>query len=1092
MQVDRSGVLFSAGSTWLLLLFSTLSIRVTGVGGTHQSIPPSVVKLWASAFGGEMKSISAKYSGSQLLQKKYKEFERAVRVEEIDGLRLVKRLAENMEEMFHKKAQAMTRLVEAAEEAHLQHEEDPNLQYEYFNAVLINEVDEEGNSVELGGEFILQPNDHFNNLSVNLNLSVVQVPTNMYNKDSAIVNGVYWSEALNKVFVDNFERDPSLIWQYFGSAKGFFRQYPGIKWKPDEHGVIAFDCRNRKWYIQAATSPKDVVILVDVSGSMKGLRLTIARQTVSSILDTLGDDDFFNIIAYNEELHYVEPCLNGTLVQADVTNKDHFREHLDKLFAQGIGMLDIALTEAFNLLSDFNETGRGSECSQAIMLVTDGAVDTYDAIFAKYNWPERKVRIFPYLIGRESAFAENLKWMACANKGYFTQISTLADVQENVMEYLHVLSRPKVIDREHDTVWTEAYIDSTLPQAQKLEDGQGPVLMTTVAMPVFSTKNETRNRGILLGVVGTDVPVSELLKTIPKYKLGIHGYAFAITNNGYILTHPDLRPLYGDGKKRRKPNYSSVDLSEVEWEDKEDTLRNAMVNRKTGTFSMEVKKSVDKGKRVLILHNDYYYTDIKGTPFSLGVALSRGHGKFFFRGNVTVEEGLHDLEHPDVALADEWTYCNTDEHPEHRYLSQIEAIKLYLSGHEPHLYCDKELIQEVLFDAVVTAPLEAYWTSLVLNKSENSDKGVEIAYLGTRTGLSRINLFVVPDELTSKDFLTAEDREGVFNADHFPLWYKRAAEQVPGTFVYSLPFNTGSENKSVVLASTAIQLLDERKSPIAAAVGIQMKLEFFQKKFWTASRQCAALDGKCSISCDDENINCYLIDNNGFILVAEDYTLTGNFFGEAEGAVMNKLLQMGSFKRVTLYDYQALCWVYSESSDSGRTLLDPYFAFFSAVKWILTELVIFLVEFNLYSWWYSDLTAKAQRTGRTMQVPCDTEYPAFISERTIKENTGNIDCDGCVKSFVIQQIPSSNLFMVVVDNKCDCSMFEPITMDPIEIMYNESLKCERLKMQKDRRRPDTCHPFHPEENSMECGGAVNLTQSLATTLLCLLVVLLPR
>lgn len=73
--------------------------------------------------------------------------------------------------------------------------------------------------------------------------------------------------------------------------------FQGIKWKPDEHGVIAFDCRNRKWYIQAATSPKDVVILVDVSGSMKGLRLTIARQTVSSILDTLGDDDFFNIIA---------------------------------------------------------------------------------------------------------------------------------------------------------------------------------------------------------------------------------------------------------------------------------------------------------------------------------------------------------------------------------------------------------------------------------------------------------------------------------------------------------------------------------------------------------------------------------------------------------------------------------------------------------------------------------------------------------------------------------------------------------------------------------------------------------------------------
>ncbi|KAI4532329.1 hypothetical protein MG293_017594 [Ovis ammon polii] len=363
---------------------------------------------------------------------KYKEYEKDVAIEEIDGLQLVKKLAKNMEEMFHKKSEAVRRLVEAAEEAHLKHEFDADLQidyavfvptrfptadvsekstsfiiilglrsqksichyqkmYEYFNAVLINERDKDGNFLELGKEFILAPNDHFNNLPVNISLSDVQVPTNMYNKDPAIVNGVYWSESLNKVFVDNFDRDPSLIWQYFGSAKGFFRQYPGIKWEPDENGVIAFDCRNRKWYIQAATSPKDVVILVDVSGSMKGLRMTIAKQTVSSILDTLGDDDFFNIIAYNEELHYVEPCLNGTLVQADRTNKEHFREHLDKLFAKGIGMLDIALNEAFNILSDFNHTGQGSICSQAIMLITDGAVDTYDTIFAKYNWPDRKV-----------------------------------------------------------------------------------------------------------------------------------------------------------------------------------------------------------------------------------------------------------------------------------------------------------------------------------------------------------------------------------------------------------------------------------------------------------------------------------------------------------------------------------------------------------------------------------------------------------------------------------------------------------------------------------------------------------------------------
>ena len=99
----------------------------------------------------------------------------------------------------------------------------------------------------------------------------------------------------------------------------------GIKWKPDEHGVIAFDCRNRKWYIQAATSPKDVVILVDVSGSMKGLRLTIARQTVSSILDTLGEDDFFNIIAVSFSLVIYSLCPISVSIPVYYLNKIVFQ-----------------------------------------------------------------------------------------------------------------------------------------------------------------------------------------------------------------------------------------------------------------------------------------------------------------------------------------------------------------------------------------------------------------------------------------------------------------------------------------------------------------------------------------------------------------------------------------------------------------------------------------------------------------------------------------------------------------------------------------------------------------------------------------------
>ncbi|NXU86231.1 CA2D4 protein, partial [Xiphorhynchus elegans] len=256
------------------------------------------VKSWADAFGGELYSIVTKYSGSLLLQKKYKDVEPTLKIKEVDGLELVKKFSEQMESMLRRKVEA----VEVGplglwEGSPLPLSPEQQAQFDYYNSLLINEKDENDNYVELGDEFILEPNEHFNNLLVNTTYSDIQLPTNVYNKDPAILNGVYMSEALNPIFVDNFERDPTLTWQYFGSSTGFFRLYPGIKWLPDENGVISFDCRNRGWYIQAATSPKDIVIIVDVSGSMKGLRMTIAKHTIVTILDTLGENDFVNIIA---------------------------------------------------------------------------------------------------------------------------------------------------------------------------------------------------------------------------------------------------------------------------------------------------------------------------------------------------------------------------------------------------------------------------------------------------------------------------------------------------------------------------------------------------------------------------------------------------------------------------------------------------------------------------------------------------------------------------------------------------------------------------------------------------------------------------
>uniref|UniRef100_A0A3Q3A0P0 Calcium voltage-gated channel auxiliary subunit alpha2delta 4 n=1 Tax=Kryptolebias marmoratus TaxID=37003 RepID=A0A3Q3A0P0_KRYMA len=830
------------------------------------------------------------------------------------------------------------RLAESAEDADLYHEYNASLEFDYYNSMLINTVDEDGNNVELGGEFPLEENEHFNNLPVNTQQSNIQIPTNVYNKDPNILNAIYNSEALNDVFISNFQRDPTLTWQYFGSSFGFFRIYPGIKWTPDTNGVVAFDCRNRNWYIQAATSPKDIIIMVDVSGSMKGLKMTIAKHTINTILDTLGENDFVNLIAYTDYVRYVEPCFKGTLVQADLDNRE---------------VKPLSVSQQPKELRRVK--GQGSMCNQAIMLITDGAMEDFESVFEEFNWPDRRVRVFTYLIGREMTFAQNTKWIACNNKGYYTHISTLADVQENVMEYLHVLSRPMVINHDHDIIWTEAYMDTLFyTKAQSL------LLMTSVAMPVFSKKKETLSHGILLGVVGTDIPLMEVMKLAPRYMLGTHGYAFLLNNNGYILAHPDLRPLYKDGKKLKpKPNYNSVDLSEVEWEDT-DEMVNTAIKLLIAVIAVGCDFTVFFGKSLV--------SKLKLNLFSFA--------------------GLHDLTSPDLSIASEWTYCETDIDPAHRKYSQLQAAISYLLGKEPDLECDELLLQQMLFDAVVTAPLEAYWNTLLLND---------------RSGTFKMNYFV---SLLSNHschlyiFLTPSDKANLFTIDHFPLWYRLAVENTPGKFYYYSVNDKGDHPPS--------------------------------------SKHLVA-------DCHEEsNLSVFV----------------SRFFGEVDGSVMAALIKMGMFKKISLFDYQAMCKNSHHHASSARPLLSV------SLSSAFQHRNICLLVTTLHS-------CMQQKKVEAMQ-PCDTAYPGFMYDPSIREANSLIKCGRCQKMFVVQQIPNSNLVLVVTQADCDCSrQFGPILLEPKEIKYILHL----MKSQKARRRPESCHAYHPKENAKECGKASSISLS---------------
>ena len=121
-----------------------------------------------------------------------------------------------------------------------------------------------------------------------------------------------------------------------------------IQWKQDP--VDLYDCRTRSWFIEAATSPKDIVILVDGSGSMTGIRKEIARHVVNNILDTLGNNDFVNILSFNETTTEVEPCFKDILVQANLANIRNFKEKMEDITTSNIANFSFALSKAFHLL----------------------------------------------------------------------------------------------------------------------------------------------------------------------------------------------------------------------------------------------------------------------------------------------------------------------------------------------------------------------------------------------------------------------------------------------------------------------------------------------------------------------------------------------------------------------------------------------------------------------------------------------------------------------------------------------------------------------------------------------------------------------
>uniref|UniRef100_A0A8C1PZB7 Calcium channel, voltage-dependent, alpha 2/delta subunit 2b n=1 Tax=Cyprinus carpio TaxID=7962 RepID=A0A8C1PZB7_CYPCA len=395
---------------------------------------------------------------------------------------------------------------------------------EYYNSKDGEDIDSQ---MSLKLEFVYDPN--FKN-HVNYSHTAVQIPTDIYKGAPVILNELNWTQALERVFIENSRDDPSLLWQAFGSATGVTRYYPAAPWRaPDK--IDLYDVRRRPWYIQGASSPKDMVILVDVSGSVSGLTLKLIKASVMEMLDTLSDDDYVNVARFNEKAEAVVPCFKH-LVQANVRNKKIFKEAVQQMQAKGTTDYKSGFHFAFNQLLNTNVPR--ANCNKIIMLFTDGGEDRAQDIFEQYNWPNKTVRVFTFSVGQHNYDVTPLQWIACANKGYYFEIRSICAIRINTQEYLDVLGRPMVLaGRSAKQVqWTNVY-----------QDALGLGLVVTGTMPVFNlTVDGNSQNQLILGVMGVDVHLDELKRLTPQYKLGANGYIFAIDPNGYVLMHPNLQP----------------------------------------------------------------------------------------------------------------------------------------------------------------------------------------------------------------------------------------------------------------------------------------------------------------------------------------------------------------------------------------------------------------------------------------------------------------------------------------------------------------------------------------------------------------------
>lgn len=132
---------------------------------------------------------------------------------------------------------------------------------------------------------------------------------------------------LTTIFRRNAATHSDLKWNFMGMQEtGMYRNWPLIyQCRTEAQCSGCSDPRFRSWYASAASGPKDVVLVLDKSGSMASAgRMARMKTAAQWVINTLSEHDYAQVVAFSSEAESFEGGLG--LVNTRTANRKRMKE----------------------------------------------------------------------------------------------------------------------------------------------------------------------------------------------------------------------------------------------------------------------------------------------------------------------------------------------------------------------------------------------------------------------------------------------------------------------------------------------------------------------------------------------------------------------------------------------------------------------------------------------------------------------------------------------------------------------------------------------------------------------------------------------